>query len=140
MAIRTRPYRSSAWLARISLLSWLGAVMLVASAASGQDRGIQTTPDGKLMLVSKDVGGERWSIALNLSDGTAIGNVFPASGGAPSFVWCFAKNVQLAENPADTQYKLDCYGASPCSQLPCVASSWTFIDKVTLSGSLFFQP
>jgi hypothetical protein len=140
MTIRTRPYRSSAWLARISLLSWLGAVLLVPSAAAGQGRAIQTTPDAKLMLVSKDVGAERWSIALNLSDGTAVGNVFPASGGSPSFVWCSAESVQLAANPVDTQYTLDCYGASACQQLPCLASSWTFIDKVTLSGSLFFQP
>jgi len=140
MAARTRRCSSSARLMRIALALSLGAAMLVASAAAAQDRGIQTTPDAKLMLVSKDVGGERWSIALNLADGTAIGNVFPASGGAPSFVWCSAASVQLAANPVDTQYTLDCYGASACSQLPCAASGWAFINTVTLAGSLFFQP
>jgi hypothetical protein len=133
---------SRARAARIALALLLGAILLLRGAviASAQDRGIQTTPDGKLMLVSKDQGNDRWSIAVNLSDGTAIGNVFPKSGGAPSFVWCSAANIALALNPTATVYTLDCFGASACSQLPCVASGWTSLGQVTLQGTFVFSP
>lgn len=130
---RTRP----AWLAAV-LLTFV--VVLGSGAARAQDRGIQTSPDGNLMLVSKDINGERWSISLNLSDGTAIGNVFPSGGGAPSFVWCSSSSIALTADPTTTQYTLDCYGASACSALPCTASGWTYLQQVQLSGSFFFTP
>ncbi len=49
------------------------------STALGQ-RGIQTTPDGKRILVNKDVGTERWAISRNQDDGTVTGNVFQSGG------------------------------------------------------------
>ena len=49
--------------------------------------GTRTTPDGKQVLISKDVGSERWAISMNLDDGTVTGNVF-RPGAEPSFVWC----------------------------------------------------
>jgi hypothetical protein len=130
-------------LGRSSLLSLailLAAALASPRAAAAQGRGIQTTPDGKLMLLNKDINGERWSISLNLRDGTAIGNIFPSNGGAPSFVWCSAASITLAKEPTDTQYTLDCYGASACSQLPCGPSGWTHIGTVNLAGSIFFAP
>ena len=128
--------------ARIALALLLGAIVLLRGAAPAiaQERAIQTTPDGKLMLVSKDQGDERWSIAVNLSDGTAIGNVFPKSGGAPSFVWCSAASIALTMDPTTTVYTLDCFGASACSQLPCAATGWTSLGQVTLSGAFVFTP
>jgi hypothetical protein len=134
---RRRGWTPPAWLAAALLLL---AVALRPGAARAQDRGIQTTPDGNLMLVSKDINGERWSISLNLSDGTAIGNVFPSGGGAPSFVWCSSSNIALTADPTTTQYTLECYGASACSALPCPASGWTYLQQVQLSGSFFFAP
>ena len=50
--------------------------------------GLQTTRDGKRILVSKDVGAERWAITQNLEDRTVTGNVFFADGGAPAFLSC----------------------------------------------------
>jgi hypothetical protein len=63
------------------------AQSMAASAASADNKGVQLTPDQTHLLVSKDVGSERWSIALNPDD-TVIGNVFPCDGSGPAFVWC----------------------------------------------------
>src|SRR5262245_1237489 len=53
----------------------------------GRQSGVQISPDGKRVLISKDVGDERWAITLN-DDNTVTGNVFPQDGGPPQFVWC----------------------------------------------------
>lgn len=58
-----------------------------AHAGSGAPSALQVAPDGRGVLISKDVGGARWSINRN-PDGTATGNVFFPDGGAPAFVWC----------------------------------------------------
>jgi hypothetical protein len=83
------------------------AVMVVgwSGAASAQHRGVQVTPDGAIVLVNKDVGTERWAIALN-EDDSATGNVFRSDGGAPAFVYCA---------PLGAPNAFECFGADACT-------------------------
>jgi hypothetical protein len=71
---------------RFHLLATVGCLALAGSAQA--QRAIQVTPDQKRILISKDVGSQRWAITYNLDDHTATGNVFFAGGGDPQFVWC----------------------------------------------------
>jgi hypothetical protein len=50
-----------------------------ASSGTGRIR----TPDGKRILVNKDINGERWAISKNVESGTLTGNVFVAGSSAP---------------------------------------------------------
>ncbi len=70
---------------------WIMVVLVVLSAgeaAAQRQSGIQRTPDGARVLVSKDVGGQRYAITLNVADGTVTGNVFSTDGSAPQFISC----------------------------------------------------
>src|SRR5581483_10320735 len=74
------------------------ALLLAPGRASAQRQsGIQQGfEDEFTVLVSKDLGDQRWSIHY---DGfVASGIVYPQAGGAPQFVWC--ENVS-EEDPAD---------------------------------------
>jgi hypothetical protein len=79
----------------------------VAMPATGlaQNRGVQFTPDGKRVLVNKDVGTERWAITLN-ENGSATGNVFRSDGGPPAFIFCA---------PLATPNGFECFGADACT-------------------------
>jgi hypothetical protein len=99
------------------------------SNAFGQ-RGIQNTPDGKRILVNKDVGTERWAISRNESDGTVTGNVFQSGGGAPSFIFC---------QPLGPANSYRCSGANACTSTPC-ANTFAFIADVTLPADFFSVP
>jgi hypothetical protein len=83
------------------------AVLVVAmpGAVSAQTRGVQITPDGKRVLVNKDVGSERWAITLN-EDGSATGNVFRSDGGEPAFIYCA---------PLSAPNAFECFGADACT-------------------------
>ena len=89
----------------------MGLVMvalIVAGAPTlglAQNRGVQFTPDGKRILVNKDVGSERWAITLN-ENGSATGNVFRSDGGAPAFIFCA---------PLATPNSFECFGADACT-------------------------
>jgi hypothetical protein len=83
---------------------------LAVESASARDSGIQFSPDGKRVFVSKDVGPERWAITLNVDDGTVSGNVFQPNGGPASFVFC---------NPGSGPNLFTCFGADPCPAAPC---------------------
>ena len=100
--IRAR-HRSRTQRRSLALLAGATALALAAFAAPSpalaQQRGTQLAPPQDLVLVSKDVGDERWAIALDLRTGTATGNVFPRSGGAPSFLWCSAREVTIEADP-----------------------------------------
>lgn len=64
-------------------------VLMVATRAEAQRQsGIQRTPDGQRVLVSKDVGGQRYAITLNTADGSVTGNVFSTDGSPPKFISC----------------------------------------------------
>jgi hypothetical protein len=110
------------------------ARVVEAAAGDGTARaampnvGFRETPDGEHVLVSSDVGDERWAIALNRNDRTLTGNVFFPGGGDPAFVSC-----QQALQQPDTY---DCYGAGPCVEEGC-NDQYTFISTVTLPGAFF---
>jgi hypothetical protein len=90
--------------------------------------GFQVTPDGDHVLVSKDIGGERWAITLNRSDRTVTGNVFFAGGGDPAFVSC----AQVLGNVS--AYR--CSGAGPCVTEGCT-DQYDLIGTVTLPDDFF---
>jgi len=90
--------------------------------------GFQETPDREHVLVSSDVGNERWAIALNRSDRTLTGNVFLPGGGDPSFVSC-----QQTFSVPDS---FGCWGAGPCVEDGC-EDQYTFISTVALPAGFF---
>ena len=122
-------------LARLLLV--VGLVGGVPVFAFGAASGVQTTPDGAQVLVSKDVGGERWAISRNVADGTVTGNVLSPGGGAPQFVWCEALDA-LANDGGELGFA--CSGADACVASPCLASSWRFIADIALPASFFAPP
>ena len=81
------------------------AIVLTATNAAAQTRGVQFTPDGKRVLVNKDVGSERWAITKN-ENGTITGNVFRSDGGPPAFVFC---------SPTGAPDSYECFGADACT-------------------------
>lgn len=101
-----------------------------ACSASGTQRGIQITPDDQHTLVNKDVGDDRWAIALSQSDGSATGNVFDSGGGPPSFISC---------TPTGSPNEFSCFGANGCTAEPC-GDEFTFISEVTLPSTFFEVP
>lgn len=103
--------------------------------ALGRDSGFQRSPDGRQVLVSKDVAEERWVIVRG-EDGTVAGNVFRPGGGAPLFVWCEPRE----DGPGDGTVALSCFGASACPAAPCDGAEWDFIADVDLPGDFFAPP
>jgi hypothetical protein len=108
-------------------------VLLAGRAAVAQQRasGLQITPDGKRVLLSKDVGGSRWAITRNFADGSVTGNVFDTAGGDPTFLFC----VQRSATIEDVQ--LGCYAASRCTTGPCGGVDFQLLADVTLPQSFF---
>jgi len=100
----------------------------------GRQSRVETSPDGRWVLVSKDVGSERWAIARNTGDGSVTGNVFRNGGGA-LFVWCADETPRGEED----EITLSCFGAGACAAAPCPRSDWRRLSEVTLPGS-FFAP
>lgn len=113
--------------------AFLMSVLAFASAAHAQS-GLQETPDGRRVVVSKDVGAERWAITLNKDDGSATGNVFFPEGGEPLFVWCQSSGVTAEDDAA-----FDCFGADACPYGSCGDAHWSFIAEVALPVA-FFEP
>lgn len=111
------------------------AFVLVALGASAQERasGVQLTPDGRQVLVNKDVGDERWAIARSAADDTVTGNVYREEGD-PLYVWC--DEVTRDED----EVTLDCYGADPCPAAPCTPEEWPLIGRVEVPLSFFAPP
>jgi hypothetical protein len=97
--------------------------------------GTRTTPDGKRILISKDVGGERWAITVDLVDGTATGNVFSAGGEDPRFVWCERRGDDGSLDPSAGTIRYFCRGSDRCAASPCLASAWVDLGEVDLPGS-----
>jgi hypothetical protein len=113
---------------------------LTAIADAGD--GVQILPDATRILVSKDVGTERWAITLDLGHETPLnvsGNVFRRDGGPAAFVWCSIQDV--TGDPNDIRNALftwSCFGSDRCESPPCGDSSqWQFISAVTLPGRFF---
>ena len=88
------------------------------------------TPDRSEVLVNKDLSGERWAIARDLSDGSVTGNVFVPGRDEANFVFC----EQLSEDATSFGYR--CYGAGRCDVADC-ATDWSFLSEPTLPKSFF---
>jgi hypothetical protein len=120
----------------VALAPIVGSVAL-PTAAAARESGVQLSPDGRRLLVSKDVEGdtgtERWAITRDLDDDTITGNVFRAAGGAPSFVFCLPVAQEADE------VSLDCLGAGPCSQSPCSSTEWIALGTVRVPAA-FLEP
>lgn len=106
---------------------------LVFMDASAPATGVQVTPGGESVLVSKDVVGERWAIVLNRDDGTATGNVFRPDGSEPAFVFC------EPQPGVRTVYAFECFGADSCKEDTCATEDWVSLGRVEVPFS-FFAP
>lgn len=128
----------SAW--QIVLARALVVLALAIPAASVAQSGVQVTPDGRLSLISKDVGDQRWAITYDPASGSVTGNVFFPGGGEPVFVFC--ERVQDDGNPDDGEgdVRLSCSGADRCPIGPCTPEQWSFIAEVDLPESFFLPP
>jgi hypothetical protein len=121
-----------------------------------ESRGATLTYDGFNYLVNKDLGGERWSISLNLvpvrnEDGTfrdeiasLTGNVFKPDGSPPSFLHCTVRpdSTGTLDDQGST-FRFSCDGASACdgTAADCAASAWTLVgDDVALPASFLLPP
>ncbi|MBY0279740.1 hypothetical protein K2Z84_30770 [Candidatus Binatia bacterium] len=92
--------------------------------------GTTLTPDHRTILVSKDVGGLRWAIGRDVTNGTITGNVFDPKGGDPRFIWCSETGSSAAG------IAVDCYAAPSCTGSGC-AGDWAFVSAVDLPRSFF---
>ncbi|MBY0280249.1 hypothetical protein K2Z84_33370 [Candidatus Binatia bacterium] len=127
----------------------IALVAALAPLAARADSGATLTPDRHSYVVNKDVGGERWTINLNLASLTpqrainVTGNVY-RSGQSPSFVWCQERDDSTGtlSDPGST-FRLRCSGASACGETAtgCARSQWTLIaDPVEIPASFFLPP
>ncbi len=127
---------------RAVTIALLGLVAAFPPAPVEAASGARLTPGGSLVLVSKDVGAERWAIAYDEEAGVATGNVFTPGGGTPRFVWCERSH---AGSPAParggaSEVALECFGADPCLAAPCLASAWEPLGQVTVPAGFFAPP
>lgn len=115
---------------RLLLLATL-SLGLVAPGLAGAQSGIQITPDSRRVLVSKDVGAERWALTRNLEDGTVTGNVFFSDGSLPQFIAC----EEVGRDGGTL--RLRCDASLQCPLLPCIVTEWKSLGEVTLPVSFF---
>lgn len=124
--------------------------------AQGTSRGATLTYDGFNYLVNKDLGGERWSISLNLvpvatAQGTfrneiksITGNVFKPDGSLPSFIYCEPRPDSTGTlDDLGSTFRFSCEGTSACdgTATGCAASAWTLLgDDVALPASFLLPP
>lgn len=88
------------------------------------------SPTAQHILVSKEIGTERWAIVQDLSTGTLLGNVTGASGGATRFLWC---ETLAASN---TELRFLCSGATDCEAPDCTRT-WHLLPQVSVPISFF---
>lgn len=137
-----------------------------SAPAQAASRGATLPPDASQFLVNKDVGGERWSISLNLVPAqsdvlnsqtildrlnrgridnrllSVTGNVFSPDGGA-QFVFCqeLAESQGNLANPA-SEFLFSCVGTDACQRTPeeCAREEWRDIpngERLALPASFF---
>ena len=111
-----------------------------SSVGHAAPNGVQWTPDGSHILVNKDVGPERWAIALELENLSATGNVFFADGRPPAFVWCEKTAHTFEQTSGEITLQYRCFG-SEGSAGGFGIDDWTLIsEEVSLPASFFVPP
>ena len=131
----------------VSALGAVAVLILTCASAAAQDSGSTLSPDRQSFLVNKDIGNERWTIALNLfsTDPADVinvtGNIFRSDGGPASFVGCLVRaDSNGSLNDPSSVFRLSCFGADTCPGAPCDDSRWGFIADVDLPASFFAPP
>src|SRR5262245_6824339 len=104
-------------------LAALACVLLVPLHVA-HARNVQRTPTGTHRLVNKDVGDERWAIALDERTGIVTGNVYRSDGSEPQFLWC------VPQDAAADPIRLRCQGTQGCG-------GWVDLGQVELPASFF---
>jgi hypothetical protein len=127
--------RSTIRAARVALA--LAIALAATPSRTRAEAGSRSTSDGHRILISKDVGQERWAMNLDLNDGTMTGNVFFPGGGPPKFVWCERKGDDRSLDPVLGEIRYACRGAEVCQQAPCADGGWATIGEVSVPGSFF---
>ena len=113
----------------------LGALAPTPLLAAG--RGVQGIPDQTGVMITKDVGNERWSITLDFERGTVSGNVFRTNGD-PAFVWCVITDADENPDVYERMFSMGCFGADRCVSTPCrVDEEWHALGPVSIPGSFF---
>lgn len=101
----------------VSILLVAGALLGVAPRLALCQSTSVLSRDGKVVMVNKDVNGERWTITYDPERAYVSGNVLRPDGGADFLDCTITRDVQSAVD-------LSCYFAD---------AGWTFIGNVTLS-------
>lgn len=105
-------------------------------ATPSRESGIQVSPEGTRVIVTKDVGEERWVIFHYLQFGTLMGNVYFKDGRAPVFLFC-NRTAKSTDDYRGT-FDYECYAADSCEEAPCgTRRDWHFVANVTLPGTFF---
>ena len=102
---------------RVSVQAVLAAVSLavvLAQPAAAQRQSSVQCPDNSTVLISKDVGMDRWAISYRPSTGVTTGNVYTADGGA-IFLKCDRRGLEQG------QVILSCSTGTGCSDTECPA-------------------
>jgi len=114
--------------------------LALAPTAHAASSGVALAPNDSVILVSKDVGNERWAINLDLGDANPLqltGNVFRGADSEPAFVYCTPFQVDgSVDDIANAVFHYNCFGTSACRVGNC--PEWDVIaTDVTLPGSFF---
>lgn len=106
-----------------------------ALAFAQRQSAITETPDGNQILVQKDVGAERWAIAMNNTESTINGNVYPVGGGPATFLTC------KITGHTTNEILLSCRAMGNCasSKVPCT-EQWGSPQEATVPKSFFELP
>lgn len=106
---------------------------ILQAPSTGAPSGVQRAVSGSGLLVSKDVGAERWAISYDPDEQTVFGNVFRSGGGEPAFIFCRA---ELGAEP--NLYR--CFGADRCPDDVCQASDWSELGAFPVPEDFFAEP
>jgi hypothetical protein len=129
---------------------FLGVVLLLAAgSASAQRESAVACTDNGTVLISKDVGTDRWAISYRPTNGSTTGNVYAADGGA-IFLECERESITNGAVNLSCATSPGC-GATECPPFepiggtvsiacsfftaPCSKTVSTFSSSATCSGS-----
>ena len=125
---------------RFLVVTAIALSLTVPHPSAAAPTGVQWTPDSNRLLVSKDVGNERWAITLNLSDFSASGNIYFTNDEDPGFVFCSKTGEDFDASVGELDLLYRCQGASGGFG-GFFASDWSLIsDSVPLPLSFFIPP
>lgn len=113
------------------LAAVIGLAALAAPASAQRQSSVQC-PDVGTVLISKDVGQDRWAISYRPSSGVTTGNVYTADGGAV-FLKCDRRGIEQG------QVILSCSTGAGCSDTECPAFE-PIGGEIPIACSFFTAP